>query len=76
MHAFERMENVSLLLDTEQELKKEIIMYSSEIIEVEDFRLNHFIHHFDECDGEHLHYNDEYECIESAADLIEEILWN
>ena len=51
-------------------------MYSSEIIEVEDFRLNHFIHHFDECDGEHLHYNDEYECIESAADLIEEILWN
>ena len=51
-------------------------MYSSDIIEVEDFRFNHLIHHFDECDEEHMHYNEEYECIEAATDLIEEILWN
>ena len=51
-------------------------MYSSNIIEVEDFRFNHLIHHFDECDGEHVCYNDEFECIEATADLMEEILWN
>jgi hypothetical protein len=76
LHGFDRTENVTLPLDTEQRLNKENIMYSSDIIEVEDFRFNHLIHHFDECDGEHMHYNEEYGCIEAATDLIEEILWN
>ena len=76
MQVFDRIENVILLLDIEQKLKKEISMYSSNIIEVEDFRFNHLIHHFDECDGEHVCYNDEFECIEATADLMEEILWN
>lgn len=50
-------------------------MCESEIIEFEDFGFNHYIHHFSECDGEHLKYNDEYDCLEMAADLIEEIIW-
>jgi len=52
------------------------IMYENEIIEFEDNRFNHYIHHFDECDTEHPGYNFEYECIETAAECIEEILWS
>lgn len=52
------------------------IMYGNEIIEVEDNSFNHYLHHFDECDENHPHYNDEYGCIEVAAELIEEIIWN
>lgn len=51
-------------------------MYGNEIIEFEDNSFNYYIHHFDECDEEHPHFNDEYGCIEVAADLIEEIIWN
>lgn len=51
-------------------------MYSSEIIEFEDTSFNHYIHHFDEYDENHPHYNDEYGCIEVAVELIEEIVWN
>ena len=51
-------------------------MCESDIIEFEDFGFNHYIHHFAECDGEHLHYNEEYDCIEAATDLIEEIIWS
>lgn len=51
-------------------------MCENEIIEFEDCSFNHFIHHFDECDAEHLTYNDEFACIEVATDCIEEIIWN
>lgn len=57
--------------------------YENEIIEVEDFMFNHYLHHFDEYDGEYLvyndirlTYNDEYDCIEAAVNCIEEIIWN
>jgi hypothetical protein len=52
------------------------IMYGNEIIEFEDNSFNHFIHHFDECDEEHPHFNDQYGCIEITVELMEEILWN
>jgi hypothetical protein len=51
-------------------------MCESEMIEFEDFNFNHYIHHFDECDGEHLTYNDTYGCIETATNCMEEIIWN
>lgn len=51
-------------------------MYDNEIIEFEDNSFNHYIHHFDECNAEHPGYNLEYDCIESVAECIEEILWN
>lgn len=70
------MQYVNISLDQGQRPAKGDTMFGNTIIEVEDFRLNHYIHHFDECDGEHVRYNDEYECIEAAADLIEEILWS
>lgn len=44
------------------------------IVEFEDERVNHFLHHFDECDMEHL-YNFEFDCIETNTDFIEEIIW-
>ncbi|MBU1215786.1 hypothetical protein KJ870_11040 [bacterium] len=50
-------------------------MYSNDIIEMEDFNFNHYIHHFDECDAEHIKYNDEYNCIEALAECMEEIIW-
>ena len=51
-------------------------MYDYEIIEVEDYQFNHLIHHFDECDPEHVDFNDEFDCIAAATECIEEILWN
>lgn len=51
-------------------------MYENEIIEFEDFSFNHYIHHFDECDAEHLAFNDEYGCLEMEAQCMEEIIWN
>ena len=53
---------------------KENTMY--EMIEYEDEMFNHYLHHFDECDTEHIQFNTEYDCIEVAAELIEEILWS
>ncbi len=51
-------------------------MYESEMIEFEDNSFNHYIHHFDECDMEHLGFNEQYECLAMAAECIEEIIWN
>lgn len=51
-------------------------MYENEIIEIEDFTFNHYLQHFDECDEEHLEYNEEYNCIEVAAECVEEIIWD
>lgn len=50
-------------------------MYDNEMIEFEDEKFNHYLHHFDECDLDHLKFNLEYDCIESAAELIEEFVW-
>jgi len=49
-------------------------MYENEIIELEDFSFNHYIHHFEECDLEYLDYNDEYQCPEIEADSIDDII--
>lgn len=46
-----------------------------ELIEFENESFNHYLHHFDECEGEGLTYNEEYDCIEAATELIEEIIW-
>lgn len=50
-------------------------MFEYDIIEAEDFSFNHFIHHFDEYDCEHPHFNDEFGCMEMLAECIEEIEW-
>jgi hypothetical protein len=50
-------------------------MLHSDIIEFEDYGFNHYIHHFDECDGEHLLFNEEYDCLQADVDLMEEIIW-
>ena len=55
---------------------KGFIMYDNEMIEFEDEMFNHYLHHFDECDTEHIAFNEEFDCIEVAANLIEEIIWN
>ncbi len=46
------------------------------MVEFEDERVNHFLHHFDECDLDTLEYNFEFDCIESNTDFIEEIIWD
>ena len=46
-----------------------------EMIQFEDEKFNHYLHHFDECDPEHLEFNLEFDCIAVATDLIEEIVW-
>lgn len=51
-------------------------MYENEIIEFEDNDFNNYIHHFDDFDVDHLEFNEKYECLEMAADCIEEIIWN
>lgn len=51
-------------------------MFESEMIEITDFSFNHYLHHFDECDGEQMHYNEEFDCIEALAECCEEILWD
>ena len=53
---------------------KENKMRESTMIEFEDYGFNHYIHHFDDC--ECLEYNEEFECIEAVADLMEEIIWS
>jgi len=51
-------------------------MYENELIEMDDFMFNHYIHHFDEYEYEVVQYNDEYACIEVAAECMEEIIWD
>lgn len=51
-------------------------MYEYEIIEVEEFGFNHFIHHYDECEDEFIHFNEEYGCIDTLTGCVEEIYWN
>ncbi len=51
-------------------------MYESQIVEAEDFGFNHYIHHFDELDGDYITFNDEFGCIDVAAECVEEIYWS
>ena len=48
-------------------------MFENEIIEMEDFSFNHYIHHFDECEGESIEYNKEYDCMAVVAECFEEV---
>jgi hypothetical protein len=50
-------------------------MYECDMIEMEDFGFNHYLHHFDESECE-LVFNEDYDCIKAAADCIEEIIWS
>ena len=50
-------------------------MYESNYIEFEDESFNHYIHHYDDVDEDHLAYNDEYDCLEMMVDFSEEIIW-
>lgn len=47
-------------------------MYENEIIEMEDFSFNHYLHHFEECEGECLIFTDEFNTIEVIEECIEE----
>ncbi len=51
-------------------------MYEFDYIEVEDNGLNHYIHHFDECEDDLIHFNEELGCIEEQACCVEEIYWS
>lgn len=50
-------------------------MFGNEIIEFEDNSFNHYIHHYDDVDEDHLAYNEEYECLEMMIEFTEEIIW-
>jgi len=51
-------------------------MYDNEMIECKNESLNHYLHHFDECDAEHIQFNEELGCLDLMAECAEEILWN
>lgn len=50
-------------------------MCDNDLIAFEDEHFNHFIHHFSEVDEKCLDFNEEFDCIDTLADCIEEILW-
>ena len=50
-------------------------MYDCDIIEVEDFGFNHYIHHLDEYEGDGLGYKDELDFIFDLADYTSETDW-
>ncbi len=50
-------------------------MYANDIIECLDETLNHFLHHFNECELEVPHYNDELGCLDIMAECSEDYLW-
>ncbi|MHC3994796.1 hypothetical protein ACXWTF_08185 [Thiomicrolovo sp. ZZH C-3] len=51
-------------------------MFECEMIELEDFSFNHLLHHYDDCNCEQMHFNEEFDCIDALADCCEEILWD
>lgn len=51
-------------------------MYDNEMIECKDELLNHYLHHFDECEDEIPHFNEELGCLDIMAECSEEIIWN
>jgi hypothetical protein len=50
-------------------------MYDCDIIEVEDFGFNHYIHHLDEYEGDGLGYKNELELIYDLSDYANEADW-
>lgn len=56
-------------------VSKEFTMCDNDLIAFEDEHFNHFIHHFSEVDEKCLDFNEEFDCIDTLADCIEEILW-
>lgn len=51
-------------------------MYENEMIECKDELLNHYLHHFDECEDEMPHFNAELDCLDIMVACSEEIIWN
>lgn len=50
-------------------------MYTNDIIEMEDYNFNHYIHHFDETDKGCIEYYAEGEEPQLVLDEIEELTW-
>jgi len=50
-------------------------MFENDIIEMEDFNFNHYIHHFDE-EEEQIHYNVEYQCLDIVTECMEEYIYD
>ncbi|MBD3797834.1 MAG: hypothetical protein IE887_08880 [Campylobacterales bacterium] len=46
------------------------------MVEFEDKRINHYLHHFDGCNLEHIEYNLGYDCIAPSTGIIKEIIWD
>lgn len=59
---------VVLVLDVIILIIKGDNMYECNIIEVEDFGFNHYIHHFDDYEGDGFGYKDELDFIYNLAD--------
>ncbi|MDD3818161.1 MAG: hypothetical protein PHI89_08735 [Thiovulaceae bacterium] len=51
-------------------------MCESTVVEMEDYGLNHYLHHLDDVNEDCLEYNDEYGCLEMVIECCEEIIWN
>lgn len=47
-----------------------------DLVEVEDFGLNHYLHHFGEEEVDAVAYNEEYGSIDAATECVEDINWN
>ena len=48
-------------------------MYENEIIEMEDFSFNHYLHHFDEYEDESVGYDVAFDYTEFSGDVLEPI---
>jgi len=50
-------------------------MYENEIVELEDFMFNHYLHHFDEDEDENTPYNNDKErdCMAVADECFEDV---
>lgn len=53
----------------------EPISYECELVEFEDEKINHYLHHFDELDMQLLSFDEDYEPIALGSDVIEEIIY-
>lgn len=48
-------------------------MYDTEVIEMEEFSLNHYLHHFDETESEPADYNREHDCMAVVSECFEDV---
>jgi len=46
-----------------------------DIVEFEDERMNHYLHHFDEYEMEDIEYTLIYNYMDVGTDMMEEIIW-